>query len=66
MSDGRVVKRIEHREEAFAGNGEDAVAAVDAQLIDEDSSAGACGHEVTNTFTPLERHPRESGGPAAL
>ena len=38
---GRVVERVEHREEAFAGNGEDAVAALDAKLVDEDLAAGA-------------------------
>ena len=38
---GRVVERVEHGEEAFAGDGEDAVAAVDLQLVDEDAAAGA-------------------------
>ena len=41
---GRVVERVEHREEALAGNGEDAVAALDAKLVDEDAAAGALGH----------------------
>jgi hypothetical protein len=35
------VKRIEHREEALAGDGKDAVAAVDSKLVDEDAAAGA-------------------------
>ena len=38
---GRVVQRVEHREEAFARHGEDAVAALDAELVDEDAAAGA-------------------------
>ncbi len=41
---GRVVERVEHREEALARNGEDAVAALDHELVDEDAAAGACGH----------------------
>src|SRR5215213_10311976 len=39
-----VVQRVEHGEEAFAGNGEDAVAALDLELVDEDAAAGALGH----------------------
>jgi hypothetical protein len=46
---GRVVKRVENREEALARHGEDSVATLDSQLIDEDASArsgaGAIGHE---------------------
>ena len=38
---GRVVERVENGEEALAGDGEDAVAAVDPELVDEDASAGA-------------------------
>ena len=38
---GRVVQRVEHGEEAFARHGEDAVAALDAKLVDEDAAAGA-------------------------
>ena len=38
---GRVVKRIEHREEALTGNSENAVAALDAELLDKDLAAGA-------------------------
>jgi hypothetical protein len=38
------VERVEHREEAFAGNGEDSVAAVDLELVDKDLAAGALGH----------------------
>ena len=38
---GRVMERVEHREEAFAGNGENAVAALDPELVDEDLAAGA-------------------------
>ena len=41
---GRVVQRVEHGEEAFAGNGENAVAALDFELVDEDLAAGALGH----------------------
>ena len=40
----RVVKRVEHREEALARHGEDAVAALDPELVDEDAAAGALGH----------------------
>ena len=36
---GRVVERVEHREEALARHGEDAVAALDPELVDEDASA---------------------------
>ena len=38
---GRVVQRVEHREEAFARHGENAVAALDAELVDEDAAARA-------------------------
>ena len=38
---GRVVQRVEHREEAFARHGEDAVAALDPELVDEDAAARA-------------------------
>ena len=38
---GRVVERVEDGEEAFAGHGEQAVAALDAELVDEKASAGA-------------------------
>ena len=41
---GRVVERVEHGEEAFAGDGENAVAALDAKLVDKDLAAGALGH----------------------
>ena len=41
---GRVVERVEHGEEAFARHGEDAVAALDLELVDEDAAAGALGH----------------------
>ena len=41
---GRVVQRVEHREEALARHGEDAVAALDPKLVDEDAAAGAYGH----------------------
>ena len=37
----RVVKRVEHGEEAFARHGEDAVAALDLELVDKDLAAGA-------------------------
>ncbi len=37
----RVVQRVEHGEEALARHGEDAVAALDAKLVDEDAAAGA-------------------------
>ena len=36
-----VMQRIEHREEAFPRHGENAVAALLDQLIDEDAAAGA-------------------------
>jgi hypothetical protein len=35
------VERVEDGEEALAGNGEDAVAALNAKLIDKDLSAGS-------------------------
>ena len=41
---GRVVERVEHGEKALARNGEDAVAALDPELVDEDSAPGACSH----------------------
>src|SRR5689334_18831438 len=45
---GRVVKRVEYGEEALARHREDAVAALDLELVDEDpppcSAAGALGH----------------------
>ena len=41
---GRVVERVEHGEEALARNGEDAVAALDLKLVDEDAAAGALRH----------------------
>ncbi len=40
---GRVVQRIEHREEAFAGDGENAVAALRDELVDQDTAASAGG-----------------------
>ena len=40
----RVVERVEHGQEALARNGENAVAALDLELIDEDPAAGALGH----------------------
>ena len=36
----RVVERVEHREEALARHGEDAVAALDRELVDEDLATG--------------------------
>ncbi len=43
---GRVVERVEHGEEAFAGDVEDAVAALRGKVVDEDAAAGACvGHD---------------------
>ena len=36
-----VMQRVEHREEALARNGEHAVAALDAELVDKDLAAGA-------------------------
>src|SRR5690606_2349604 len=42
---GRVVQRVERGEEALAGNGEDAIAALREELVDEDASTGALvGH----------------------
>ena len=38
---GRVMKRVEHREETLARHREDAVAALNAKLVDEDPAAGA-------------------------
>jgi hypothetical protein len=40
----RVVKRVEDGEEAFAGNSENAVAALDLELLDKDLAAGAYRH----------------------
>ena len=40
----RIVKRVEDGEEALARNGENAVAALDPELVDEDLAAGALGH----------------------
>ena len=53
---GRVVERVEHREEALAGNREDAVAAVDAKLVDEDAAPvrvvmGACSYRTFSAST---------------
>ena len=39
---GRVVKRVENGKEALSGHGEDAVAALDDELVDKDAAAGAC------------------------
>ncbi len=38
---GRIVERVQHREEALAGHGEDAVTALDPELVDEDAAAAA-------------------------
>ena len=38
----RVMQRVEHGEEAFARHGENAVAALDLELVDKDLAAGAC------------------------
>ena len=49
---GRVVKRVEDGEKAFAGNSEEAVAALDPELVDEEAAAGAeigRGHASTLT-----------------
>ena len=35
------MQRVEYGEEAFPGNGEDAVAALDPELLDKDLAAGA-------------------------
>src|SRR4029453_9955305 len=40
----RVVQSVQDGEEAFPGNGEDAVAALDLELLDKDLAAGACRH----------------------
>ena len=37
----RIEKRVEHREKALARHGEDPIAALDFQLVDEDPAAGA-------------------------
>jgi hypothetical protein len=42
---GAVVQRIERGEEAFARNGEDPVAALRDQVVDQDTSAGSLGHD---------------------
>ena len=47
---GRVMKRVEHREEAFAGNGEHTVAALDAKLVDKNLAAGAEGACICRHF----------------
>ena len=39
-----VVQRVEHREEAFPGDGEDALGALNDQLVDENLCAGAFFH----------------------
>src|SRR5262249_6114787 len=54
----RVVERVEHREEALARNGEDAVAALDHELVDEDASAGALGHGRRVSGNVSSRHQR--------
>ena len=41
---GNVVQGVESGEEALARNGENAVAALDLELVDEDLAAGALGH----------------------
>ena len=49
----RVVQRVEHGEEALARHGEDAVAALDPELVDKDLAAGALGHdEITPDASP--------------
>ena len=59
---GRVVKRVEHREKAFAWNSENTVAALDPKLVDEDAAAGAFGHaRGLAGVTPVV----EGGDPAA-
>ena len=40
-----VVGEARDGKEALAGNGEDAVASLDAKLLDKDLAAGAFGHE---------------------
>ena len=40
----RVVERVEHHQEAFARHREDAVAALDYELVNEDLAAAAYGH----------------------
>ena len=40
----RVVEGVEHGEKAFAGYGENTVAALDLELVDKDLAAGACRH----------------------
>ena len=66
---GRVVERVEHGEEALAGNGEDAVAALDPELVDEDASAcsgaGALGHPRASSRDVSTRHLRGGLRPIA-
>src|SRR5262249_32287005 len=57
----RVMERVEHREEAFARNGENAVAALDYELVDEDAAAGACGHGARLAVRPHSVTPAKAG-----
>ena len=42
---GRVVERVEHRKEAFAGHGEKTIAALREKVVDQDTAAGSVfGH----------------------
>ena len=60
----RVVQRVEHRQETFAGHGEGVIDALDQQLIDEQAGAGAeeawggsvrLGYEALNAGGSYER-----------
>src|SRR5687768_12319483 len=57
----RVVQRVEHGEKTLAWNSEDAVAALDPELLDKDLAAGACRHGPRPYPSRLAR---ESGNPA--
>jgi hypothetical protein len=54
------VKRVEHREEAFARDGEYSVAALDPELLDKDLAAGACRHADALSRRRNDRHPFSS------
>jgi hypothetical protein len=49
---GRVVQRVEHGEEALARHGEDAVAALRDEIVDEDAAAGAYHRKAVSGNAP--------------
>jgi hypothetical protein len=55
------VQRVQHRQEALPRHGEDPVAALCDELIDQDTAAGACGaHRVILPFVSSEVEKRRA------